>query len=84
MHALQARFRNIQETPPLQMLWEVIFVSFYQFSLVCYNCSNNYEYVTGYGDKRVRVCVACYKEIRRIRKLKTRKWSIISSYFHNV
>ncbi len=50
--------------------------------LICYGCSSNNEYVSGYGDTRVRVCEACYREIRRIKKLKTRKWSIISSYFN--
>jgi hypothetical protein len=37
--------------------------------------------VSGYADVRVRVCDACYREIKRLKRIKTRRWSIISSYF---
>ncbi|CDW87122.1 run and fyve domain-containing protein 1-like [Stylonychia lemnae] len=50
-------------------------------SLVCYYCSNHQEYVPGYADARVKVCDACYRDKKRLNRIKSRRWSIISGHF---
>ena len=51
------------------------------YSLVCHYCSSHFEYAVGYADKKVRVCDACYRDIKRFEKIKKRRDSIISCYF---